>query len=154
MSIHRSHVMSEDEYMLKLSERGLTRDGAEIADGTPMEPPVGYVRQPSMFDNVREMVKREMALRMQYEDETQDDEEDFDVPDYDEPVSPHTYTEDDERMVRAEVVRLNKEIADKQARLKAQEEELASYRKSAATPKVPQAEPAAPPQPVRSGSDV
>ena len=61
----------------------------EIPDPVPMEPPLGYRRQPSLMEQVREMVRSEQ-LRREVESagmETFEESEDFDVEDYD-PRSP------------------------------------------------------------------
>lgn len=39
--------------------RPLTVDGQEIPDPRPMAPPVGYKKQPSMADQIRDMVRSE-----------------------------------------------------------------------------------------------
>lgn len=68
-----------------------TRDGAEILDSTPMAPPVGYKKQPSMVEYIRDMVRSE-RLRQEAEAagaETWEEADDFDVgEDYD-PSSPY-----------------------------------------------------------------
>lgn len=131
-NIHRSAVMSDDDYMRKLAERRLEIGGSEIPDPTPLEPPVGYVKQPSIFERMREMVNREMAMRMQYEGEDYDDEEDFDTGEDEFPMSPHEYTEDDERFVRSEVVRLTKERDELRVRLEKEKSELEDFRRQSA----------------------
>lgn len=148
--IHRSARMADDLYMEKLAARRLSEDGGEIPDPTPMEPPVGYVKQPSIFENVRAMLQREMAMRMQYEDEEASDEEDFNVDDEEFPVSPHDYSEQDEAFVRSEVVRLNKERAELAKKLDAEREELAAFRKSSDAEKARRPSADALPQPVRA----
>lgn len=58
-------------------------DGREIPDPVPIAPPIGWFKQPSMFDHVRAMVRSEQ-MRMYAETqgaETFDDASDFDVPD-------------------------------------------------------------------------
>ena len=37
-------------------EQFLDKYGREIPDPTPMEPPLGYVRRPSLFEQIREQV--------------------------------------------------------------------------------------------------
>lgn len=67
--------------------------GREILDGTPMAPPVGYKKQPSMVDIVRNMVRSE-RLKAEAEAaglESFEDADDFAIAD-DEgelPSSPH-----------------------------------------------------------------
>lgn len=57
--------------------------GREIPDPVPIAPPVGWFKQPSMFDQVRQMVRSEQ-LRMYAEaqgNETFEDASDFEVED-------------------------------------------------------------------------
>lgn len=65
--------------------------GRELLDPVPVAPPVGWFKQPSMFDQVRDMVRGE-HLRMYAEAqgaETFDEANDFDVEDDLHPVSPY-----------------------------------------------------------------
>lgn len=79
------------EYVDKLKSRRQTAAGAEIPDSTPMAPPVGWFKQPSMVDHIREMVRGE-HLRMAAEKagaETFEEADDFDIPDDIYPASAH-----------------------------------------------------------------
>lgn len=68
--------------------------GREIPDPRPMAPPVGYQRQPSIFDLVRDQVARANLLHAQdREFETFEDNEDFDIPD--DPTDPSSPWEND-----------------------------------------------------------
>lgn len=74
----------------KLSRIYLDRYGREIPDPTPVAPPVGYKKQPSMVDHVRALVAhglRERAEQMGYE--TWEEANDFDVGDDVEPETPY-----------------------------------------------------------------
>lgn len=73
---------------LKYKGRRMTVDGAEIPDPTPMAPPVGYKKQPSMFDIVREQV-RLSKLAEEAGAESFEEANDFDVGDDYDPESPH-----------------------------------------------------------------
>lgn len=82
------------EYSDRLG-RPLTPWGAEILDPTPIAPPVGYKRQPTMVEHIRAAVKSEM-LRREAEAlgaDTFEESEDFDVGDDDD--DPHTPYEND-----------------------------------------------------------
>lgn len=84
--------MSESEYAAKLEAKGLTEDAsAVIPDPTPMAPPLGYIRQPSLTERIRDMVRSE-HLRVAAESagaDTFDEADDFEVgEDYD-PSSPY-----------------------------------------------------------------
>lgn len=69
----------------------LTPEGAEVPDSTPMAPPIGYKRVPSLSDQIREMIRSE-RLRQEAEAagmETFDEADDFDVGDDYDPRSPY-----------------------------------------------------------------
>nr|QJB20686.1 MAG: hypothetical protein [Microvirus sp.] len=62
--------------------RRLDQDGREILDPTPIAPPVGFKKQPSMFDIQRDMLHRAMReLAEAQGKETLDEALDFDVGD-------------------------------------------------------------------------
>lgn len=72
----------------------LNDDGHEVVSSIPMAPPLGYVKQPSMVDHVRKMVRSEM-LRREVEAagvETFEDADDFDIAD--DPLDPATMYEE------------------------------------------------------------
>lgn len=120
VSIRRSPRMSEDAYREKLGLKRLTEFGGEMPDPVPMAPPVGFKRQPSIFENMREMVRVELSRRASEEGfETEEEAEDFNVREDIEPVSRHQYTEMDEDYVRSSVKDYNEKVAsDKQAAAK------------------------------------
>lgn len=63
--------------------------GREIPDPRPVQPPVGYKKQPSMFELIREATAREVALyAANREPESFEDSEDFDIGDDIDPSSP------------------------------------------------------------------
>lgn len=62
-------------------------DGSEVGDPTPVAPPIGFTEGPDLIDQIRNMVRREMALKD--EEVIDDDDEDFDHPDLDEPFTRH-----------------------------------------------------------------
>lgn len=68
--------------------------GGEILSSVPMQPPVGFRREPSMFDIMRDMIARE---RMELENagfETPEEADDFDVDDDFDPSSPYEHNFD------------------------------------------------------------
>lgn len=74
-----------------LDRRGqpMTPWGAEILDPIPVAPPIGYKRQPTMVEHIREMVRSE-RLRQEAEAagaESFEESEDFDVGEDDDPQS-------------------------------------------------------------------
>jgi len=61
----------------------------EHLDPTPMSPPIGYVRAPSMIDRIRDMVRHEMSNAANEKGfESFEEAEDFDVDDEYDPASP------------------------------------------------------------------
>ena len=63
--------------------------GRELPDPRPVQPPVGYKKQPSMFELIREATAREVALyAANREPETFEEADDFDVDDDIDPHSP------------------------------------------------------------------
>ena len=64
--------------------------GRELPDPTPVAPPLGYVKQPSMFDIIRAQVQQQLsAIALAEGKESWEDAEDFDVGDDFDPISPH-----------------------------------------------------------------
>lgn len=81
--LFRPRRMTPEEYMEKMIRKGVGPDGHFVPSDEPMEPPIGYVRQPSLAELVREAVMSE-KLRAAAEEaglETFEESEDFDVPD-------------------------------------------------------------------------
>lgn len=68
----------------------------ERPDPTPMAPPIGYKREPSMMERVREMMLKGKIERLREElgAETAEEAEDFDIPDEDEFVPSSEYEHD------------------------------------------------------------
>lgn len=109
----KPHI-SLGEYEQKMVDRDMTLTGAEMPDPTPMEPPIGYNPQPSMFERMRDMVKAAFAEREMAREaggDAVDDEEDFAVDEDEMPFSPHEYTEADQRFIEETVVKHNAEVA-------------------------------------------
>lgn len=70
----------------KLSRLYLDRYGREIPDPTPVAPPVGYKKQPSMVDHVRALVAADLSRRAeQMGYESFEESNDFDIGDDFEP---------------------------------------------------------------------
>lgn len=68
--------------------------GREIPDPRPMDPPIGYKKQQSMFEIIREATAREIALyAANREPESFEESDDFDIPD--DPLDPHSQWENE-----------------------------------------------------------
>lgn len=64
----------------------LTPDGREILDSTPIAPPLGFIKQPSLHELMRAMVlAHHDQVRRGNDAETFEEADDFDVDDQDEP---------------------------------------------------------------------
>ena len=74
----RNLVSPDGEVYSSLDARG-----AEVLDPTPMAPPVGYRRQPSLAEQIREMVRSErLAAEVEAAGaETFEEADDFDIED-------------------------------------------------------------------------
>lgn len=72
----------------------LTQDGGELLDSTPMQPPVGFRREPSMFDVMREQMRQYHADLEREGFETPEEADDFDVDDEVDPSSPYEHNFD------------------------------------------------------------
>lgn len=70
-------MLTNEEFEQKMLARRMTMEGAEIPDKRPVAPPVGYVKQPSMFEQVRSMVARELARVGGDDDESPEDAADM-----------------------------------------------------------------------------
>lgn len=105
--------MELEAYLEKLRSKGLGPDGHLLPDPTPMAPPVGFKRQPSMVEIVRDMVRSE-ALRAEVlaaGAESFEDADDFDVGD--EPDQLHSPFENDFDPPIRELVKVGEEEVKK-----------------------------------------
>lgn len=85
----RFEGISDDQ--LDHKKKPLNPDGSEILDPTPMEPPIGYVRAPSLAEQIRAMVISE-KLRLETEAagaESFEEADDFMVDDDFDPTTPY-----------------------------------------------------------------
>nr|QJB20545.1 MAG: hypothetical protein [Microvirus sp.] len=82
----RDVVSPDGEVISSLDERG-----AEVLDDTPIAPPVGYVKQPSMSDYIRDLIRSEKLAQEAAAAglETFEESEDFDVDDDYDPTTPY-----------------------------------------------------------------
>lgn len=102
-----AYMWDGDKWVLTLPY--LTASGAEVLDPTPMEPPLGYMKQPSLSDQIRMMVLSEKLrdAAAAAGAETFEEADDFEVGDDFDPSSPWENEFDpDFKEIRAEVERL------------------------------------------------
>lgn len=89
--------ISVGEYVAKLLGRRTTDDGREIVSSVPVAPPIGYQKQPSMIEHIRNMVRSEQ-LRQAAEEagaESFEEADDFDIEDDPFPVGSSEFDESD-----------------------------------------------------------
>lgn len=101
----------------------IDENGREVLDGTPLSPPVGYMRQPSLAEQIRNSVRDYKLMQKLAGDddiETFEEADDFDVDD-DVPVnSPWEETFDSDGNSNFEpIAEVNKKEAAKNAAVKA-----------------------------------
>lgn len=82
-------------YFDKLLNKLQKPDGSEVPDSVPMQPPLGYRRQPTMVEYIRDMVRSEQlrAAAEASEMESFEEADDFDVADEFEPISAYEFEE-------------------------------------------------------------
>lgn len=101
--------------------------GREVLDPTPMSPPLGYQRQPSLSEQIRDMVRSE-KLRLELEGtgaETFEEADDFEVGDDYDPTTPYENDFDPpiSEMVREGEKALQERLKAEQATKKAKQKE-------------------------------
>lgn len=69
----------------------LSENGGELLDSTPMQPPIGYNPQPSMFDVMRKMIADHQRELSEAGYESPEEADDFDVQDDFDPSSPYEH---------------------------------------------------------------
>lgn len=123
------------DYSLKLERKGQDPDtGREIPDDVPMQPAVGFVKQDSMVQRVREMVASELLRRHADAEgfDTFEEADDFDIGDDIDPDTPYE--------AEFEPVQV---VVDREAKARAEAEQLAQETA---------ARPGAPPAPAEQGT--
>lgn len=109
----------------------LDENGHEVVSNVPEAPPLGWKRQPTMVDHIREMVRSE-RLRQEAAEagaETFEEAEDFEVGDDLDPASPY-----EAEFEPVSALKAKKELADKEAEIVAKAK-AESDKKKAGKPK-------------------
>lgn len=73
----------EDVYRTTDITNRFNEKGEEILNPTPMQPPVGYVPRDSIVETVRQQVLAHYRLLADAEIDTEEEADDFDIPDDD-----------------------------------------------------------------------
>jgi len=63
--------------------------GEEVLDPTPMQPPLGYKRAPTLAEQIRQQVVAHKLEALDQLEETEEEADDFNIDDDVEPYSPH-----------------------------------------------------------------
>lgn len=77
----------DDQYKTTDKWNRFDEDGREILNPTPVSPPLGYRKTPSLSDQIREQVLALHRLEKDFEPETEEEADDFDIDDDPAPVS-------------------------------------------------------------------
>jgi len=128
--------VSPDDYKAKMESRLIDPDtGHPVPDPTPMAPPIGYKKQPSMVEIVREMVRSERLRQeaMAAGHETFEEADDFDVDD-DPPDLKSGWENDFDPPIRELTSAGAAEVSRKEKETKAKQEKEASSPKPSEAP--------------------
>jgi len=88
--------LSEIEKAMAENPKGRPFKGNRLyMDPRPVAPPVGYEKQPSMIDVIRQQVAQASKMAEEEGFETVEEANDFDCPDDPFPTSPYEFTEDE-----------------------------------------------------------
>lgn len=83
-------VLSDEEIRYAYTREGRRVVGKEYPNPIPLDPPIGYVPSKPLYEQIREMVQRELSATAEREGfETEDEANDFEVGDDYDPDSPY-----------------------------------------------------------------
>lgn len=114
--VFRRHKKQYDleDYIAHQKARGfdIEQGSLQIVDSTPMAPPIGYKKAPSMAELVREAVRSHhlAAAAAQADMETFEESEDFDIPD--DPVQMESPYENDFDPPISELIKAGREVVE------------------------------------------
>lgn len=128
----------------------LYRDGKEYPDPTPVAPPIGFIKQPTLAETMRSMILGEALKRHARESgqETFEEADDFDVGDDYDPTSPYEETFEPPEQINPEeqYTPLAKALAKGIKEAFSEETPAGNPAAGAPLPPVPQAAPVAVPE--------
>lgn len=133
--------------MSELSKMKHTEEGTEMMDPTPMQPPLGYKKTPTLSEQIAQQVRR-MKMEILADDaigETEDEADDFDTGDEDfVPPSKHEYPDGMPtiRELKQRAKEINDQIAEANRKRAIELHEKALKKPASIT--TPPAQPAAP----------
>lgn len=83
-------VLTDEQVRYAYSREGRWKIGKEYPNPVPMEPPIGYVPAKPLYEQIREMVVRELSAAAEESGlESAEDADDFEVGDDYDPESPY-----------------------------------------------------------------
>jgi len=96
----------------KINAHRLDECGREIVDGRPMQPPVGYVEQPSIFEQMRAAMVEASLRAASMGMETEEEANDFYIEDDPESgVPPSQYQYDEDHVLEEMASRMREDYA-------------------------------------------
>lgn len=115
--------MTVEQYREKLGLKRLTVFGEEVPDPTPIAPPVNLVRAPSIFEQVREAARKVLDERAAAEEfDTEEEDNNFNIPEDQDPVSRREFTEMEEEFLNKVATEHNNKLAQAKEAAKAARE--------------------------------
>lgn len=82
-------VLTDEEVEHAYTRQGRHEIGKEYPNPVPIAPPIGFVPQPPIWEQIRSMVQRELSSQVGDQAETFEEADDFDVGDDYDPDSPY-----------------------------------------------------------------
>lgn len=134
----------EEEMPLRAT---LDERGHEVVSNVPMQPPLGYKKEPSVTDRIREMVRSEMLRKEAAAAglETMEEADDFDIAD--DPVDPSTPFEENFDPPAPPAEKLTAEEWEERERARYTSDEYKKLKETRTPPEGGAAPPPAPPAP-------
>lgn len=74
---------------MKMAPHRHSKEGHEILDPKPMQPPLGYKKAPSLSEQIRQQVLAAKLAELDHLEETEEEADDFEIDDELGPYSPH-----------------------------------------------------------------
>jgi len=114
-------------------------NGGEIGDPTPMQPPLGYKRTPTLSEQIAQQVRIQTLKNLEdsFEPETDEEADDFEVGDDYEPLSKY----ENDHVPTLKVLKERAKAIQEAIRKKNTEQAIENYKKSIKKPATPAAQP-------------
>lgn len=139
--------------MSKQSEERHNELGEEVLDPTPMQPPLGHKKTPTLREQIMQQVRLMKQLEADAIEETEEEADDFEVGDDFEPLSKY---ENDHipsvKVLKGKIEKMKKQIADANRRAAIAAHEKAKGAVAPPEGKEPVVNPGADPSPGRGSA--